>query len=167
MQEKRIINIKTTRNADSDKKFSVMSKSDFIEIYKKLSQQFPEAFKLRETRILKVEIHKDLRERSELKSSQIYKFLRMYCGTNDYRKAHCVGAKRYDLDGNQVGEVTQEQVNDIAKNIKARKKPQTHRGSGAMRGRHQQVSNDTKPAFRKPLVIEKRQKLSLAKASAV
>ena len=138
MQGKRVVNVKNTRGGTgvrgaSVKQVGMMDKSDFIAIYKKLSQQFPDAFKLRETRILKVEIHKDLRERSDLKSSQIYKFLRMYCSTKEYKMAHRAGAKRYDLDGRQVGEVTQEQIDDITKNMMKDRRKSSPRPKGGMR----------------------------------
>jgi len=75
-----------------------------------LQEKFPEAFPVSGVRILKVGIHKDIKEKTELNGSEIFMFLRKYCNSGKYREAHIEGAVRYDLNGVTPQVVTAEEA---------------------------------------------------------
>ena len=82
----------------------------YLKTLETLQEKFPEAFPVSETRILKVGIHKDIKEQTELNRGEIFMFLRKYCNSGRYRKAHIEGAYRYDLNGVTTEVVTAEEV---------------------------------------------------------
>jgi len=79
-----------------------------------MQEKFPEAFPASETRILKIGIHKEIRQHTEINGKDIFMFLRKYCNSWKYKKAHIEGAPRYDLNGITTEIVT---VEEAAKKI--------------------------------------------------
>lgn len=83
-----------------------------------LQEKFPEAFPTDQVRVLKLGIHKDIKENTEINSKDIFIFLRKYCRSFKYRQAHAEGASRYDLNGITTQIVTAEQVAKKAEFVK-------------------------------------------------
>ena len=67
--------------------------------------------------IFKKVIHRDIFNDEELKFSKtiIRKFLRLYAEQKEYVKLHIENTVRYDLEGNEAGIVTKEDVESLAK----------------------------------------------------
>ncbi len=67
--------------------------------------------------IFKKGIHRDIFNNEELKFSKtiIRKFLRLYAEQKEYIKLHIENTARYDLEGNEAGIVTKEDVESLAK----------------------------------------------------
>ena len=83
-----------------------------------LQEKFPEAFPKDQVRVLKLGIHKDIKENTEINSKDIFIFMRIYCRSFKYRQAHIEGANRYDLNGITTQTVTLEQVAKKAEFVK-------------------------------------------------
>jgi len=83
-----------------------------------LQEKFPEAFPTDQVRVLKLGIHKDIKENTEINGKDIFIFLRKYCRSFKYRQAHAEGASRYDLNGITTQIVTAEQVAKKAEFVK-------------------------------------------------
>ena len=83
-----------------------------------LQEKFPEAFPTDQVRVLKLGIHKDIKENTEINGKDIFIFLRKYCRSFKYRQAHTEGASRYDLKGITTQIVTAEQVAKKAEFVK-------------------------------------------------
>ena len=83
-----------------------------------LQEKFPEAFPTDQVRVLKLGIHKDIKENTEINSKDIFIFMRIYCRSFKYRQAHIEGANRYDLNGITTQTVTLEQVAKKAEFVK-------------------------------------------------
>ena len=94
-----------------------ISTPKFIEIWRRLNANFPNAFSLDGVKVLKHGIHLDLRNRSDLSNSYIAGFLHEYSSSPLYRKLTKEGAARYDLDGNVCGYVTAADV-ELGKKLK-------------------------------------------------
>lgn len=102
----------------------------FIKILKYLSVEFPKVFSLTGVKLLKHKIHLDLRQKTNLSHSDISRFLQKYINSPLYIKARKKNAKRYDLDGNECGFVTSEDIK-ISKDqmkliIKRKKEKEQH-----------------------------------------
>ena len=97
----------------SDKKGKKFNKKPvdprYLKILQVLQEKFPETFPASETRILKIGIHKEIKENTEINGKDIFMFLRKYCNSWKYKKAHIEGAPRYDLKGITPGIVTVEE----------------------------------------------------------
>lgn len=75
----------------------------------------------KEARPLAIGIHKAILERMpDLTKEKVSKALRFHTGTTRYLKALSQAERRYDLDGNEAGEVTEEQREAATKLIKER-----------------------------------------------
>ena len=103
------------KSSNSETKSAIKNKQkkfvvEYLEILKTLSDKFPKVFIKGEVKVLKLGIHKDIKERTDLKSREIGKFFRKYCNSKAYKEAHVESANRYDLDGNVVGVVTAEEM---------------------------------------------------------
>ena len=83
-----------------------------------LQEKFPEAFPTDQVRVLKLGIHKDIKENTEINSKDIFIFMRKYCRSFKYRQAHTCGASRYDLNGITTQIVTAEQAAKKAEFVK-------------------------------------------------
>lgn len=75
-----------------------------------LQERFPEAFPASEARILKIGIHKEIKQNTDINGREIFLFLRKYCTSAKYRRAHIEGASRYDLSGITTEVVTAEEA---------------------------------------------------------
>ena len=97
----------------SDKKGKKFNKKPvdprYLKTLQTLQEKFPETFPASETRILKIGIHKEIKENTEINGKDIFMFLRKYCNSWKYKKAHIEGAPRYDLKGITPGIVTVEE----------------------------------------------------------
>ncbi len=82
-----------------------------------LSQRYPKFFMRSKVFIFKKGIHRDIFNDEELKFSKtiIRKFLRLYAEQKEYVKLHIENTVRYDLEGNEAGIVTKEDVESLAK----------------------------------------------------
>ena len=82
----------------------------YQEILAELKEKFPLLFAQEKIRIMKKKIHLDILANTELSKEEVRSFLYQYCNTKKYLKAHKIGALRYDLDGNEIEEVTEQEV---------------------------------------------------------
>ena len=88
-----------------------MTREEYTKILEDLIKKYPKAFSLKKPKILKKRIHKDILGAFPIERKALMNVLFRYCNSKDYIKAHRVGAKRYDLQGNETGEyVTLEEV---------------------------------------------------------
>jgi ProP effector len=97
-------------------------KPDHRPIVEVLAELFPSVFVAegwRPHRPLKVGISNDLVERGILKPDETT-VLRSYCSRRLYQAALAAGGPRYDLDGNECGQVEPEQAGAAAKWLAAR-----------------------------------------------
>ena len=101
-------------------KVPFMKSSRFKELMQLFSKEFPEVFACKETKLMKIGIHEDISKKVDIDMSEIRGFLRMYCTGGKYLAAHTQGAKRHDLEGKELEEITQEQIDSVGKMIKAR-----------------------------------------------
>ena len=103
---------KSLAEKKSDKKGKKFNKKPvdprYLKTLQTLQEKFPETFPASETRILKIGIHKEIKENTEINGKDIFMFLRKYCNSWKYKKAHIEGAPRYDLKGITPGIVTVE-----------------------------------------------------------
>lgn len=95
----------------------LMDKKYFIAILNQFREEFPKAFPLKSFVILKKGIDLDLHNNSTLNISRtkLRLFLRVYTLSPGYKKAHTIGAKRYNLNGEIAGEVTKEEFDTCSK----------------------------------------------------
>lgn len=103
-------NRKSKQASSYDKPANVFDGKKYKEILDYLTTKFPDAFVQTKDKILKIGVHKDLKEQTELSSTVIRKFLRKYCKSAAYKKALQEGASRFDLQGNIAGTVVAEET---------------------------------------------------------
>ena len=98
-------------------KWHLLSPENYNKIFDSLSQRYPKFFMRGKVFIFKKGIHRDIFNDEELKFSKtiIRKFLRLYAEQKEYIKLHIESAARYDLEGNEAGIVTKEDVESLAK----------------------------------------------------
>jgi len=106
------------QNAKLKKNIKKSLDPKYPKILQILQEKFPEAFPKDQVRVLKLGIHKDIKENTEINGKDIFIFLRKYCRSFKYRQAHAEGASRYDLNGITTQTVTAEQVAKIAEFVK-------------------------------------------------
>lgn len=98
----------------SDKKGKKFNKKPvdprYLKTLQTLQEKFPETFPASETRILKIGIHKEIKENTEINGKDIFMFLRKYCNSWKYKKAHIESAPRYGLNSITAEIVTAEQA---------------------------------------------------------
>ena len=97
-------------NKAKNPKSSMLSKEEYNKTLQLLITQLPNTFSDKNPKILKIGIHKDLKEKTTLSSNTIKHFLRKYCHAKKYIAALIEGAPRYDLEGNIAGHVTIEET---------------------------------------------------------
>ena len=90
----------------SDKKGKKFNKKPvdprYLKTLQTLQEKFPEAFPASETRILKIGIHKEIKENTEINGKDIFMFLRKYCNSWKYKKAHIEGShSKYEVQNQQ------------------------------------------------------------------
>ncbi|WP_053332613.1 ProQ/FinO family protein [Candidatus Jidaibacter acanthamoebae] len=112
MDETNKLNSNTSNLIDNKAKKpkSSMSKEAYIQTLQFLITQFPNVFSDKNPKILKIKIHKDLKEKTNLSNNTIKHFLGKYCRTKKYKAALVETAPRYDLEGNIAGHVTIEET---------------------------------------------------------
>jgi len=98
-------------------KWHLLSPENYNKVFDVLSQRYPKFFMRGKVFIFKKGIHRDIFNDEELKFSKtiIRKFLRLYAEQKEYVKLHVESAVRYDLEGNEAGVVTKEDVESLAK----------------------------------------------------
>ena len=99
-----------------------MQPSRFKELMQLFNKEFPEVFACKEIKLLKLGIHEDIDKKVDIDMPEIKGFLRMYCTGGKYLAAHIQGAKRYDLEGKELEEVTQDQIDYVEKMMQTRSK---------------------------------------------
>ncbi|MBA8667366.1 hypothetical protein H1Q59_05610 [Holosporaceae bacterium 'Namur'] len=106
MPENNKTNTSNSITNEVKKRKSSMSKEEYNKTLQLLITQFPDTFSDKNPKILKIRIHRDLKERTTLSSNTIKYFLGKYCRTKKYKAALIETAPRYDLEGNIAGHVT-------------------------------------------------------------
>ena len=98
-------------------KWYLLSSENYNKVFDVLSQRYPKFFMRGKVFIFKKGIHRDIFNDEELKFSKtiIRKFLRLYAEQKEYVKLHIENTARYDLEGNEAGIVTKEDVESLAK----------------------------------------------------
>ncbi len=98
-------------------KWHLLSPENYNKVFDVLSQRYPKFFIRGKVFIFKKGIHRDIFNDEELKFSKtvIRKFLRLYAEQKEYMKLHIENTARYDLEGNEAGIVTKEDVESLAK----------------------------------------------------
>ena len=98
-------------------KWHLLSPENYNKVFDVLSQRYPKFFTRGKVFIFKKGIHRDIFNDEELKFSKtvIRKFLRLYAEQKGYTKLHIENTARYDLECNEAGIVTKEDVESFAK----------------------------------------------------
>ena len=111
------IEINNNKTKVKNKKITIISPEQYEEAYNELSSKYPKLFNKEDIKLLKVGIRRDIIANSNLtiSNSQLTKFLKVYCTSNKYKELHIENAKRYDLEGNESGIVTKEQIEGLLK----------------------------------------------------
>ena len=102
---------------DKAKKWHLLSPEDYDKVFDSLSVKYPKLFIKDLVFLFKKRLHQDIFNGGELEFSKtiIRKFLKLYTGQVKYIKLHTENTARYDLDGNEAGFVTKEDVVGLAK----------------------------------------------------
>ena len=97
--------------------YFLLTDEEYKKVFKELSDKSPKLFIKDRVLIMKKGIHRDIFNGGELEFSKtiIRKFLKLYTGQVKYIKLHTENTARYDLDGNEAGFVTKEDVVGLAK----------------------------------------------------
>ena len=95
----------------------MLTREEIKQILELLREKFPSAFSKKEFLILKKGIDLDIckSENIKINRTKLRTFLSIYTAHPGYRKIHVVGANRYDLKGNIVGQVTEEEYHNYKK----------------------------------------------------
>lgn len=93
-----------------------MQKEELQKLLKMLRKNFSKAFPEKSVVPLKKGIDLDICKSDKLiiNRTKVRLFLRYYTRNIFYAQTHIEGAKRYDLDGNIVGNVTKDDANSFA-----------------------------------------------------
>jgi len=102
---------------DREKKWHLLSPEDYNRVFNSLSVKYPKLFIKDVVFLFKKGLHQDIFNGGELEFSKtvIRKFLKLYTGQAKYIKLHRENTARYDLEGNEAGIVTKEDVVGLAK----------------------------------------------------
>ena len=98
------------------------------EILEKLQELYPQIFSIDNPKLLKIGINKDIKAEGKIQATSVEfsRFFRYFCTRPTYTKQQIIGAKRYNLLGEEEeGEVTERdlEAKSIAlANIKAKNK---------------------------------------------
>lgn len=88
--------------------------AEYHRLLKLVQEKYPTTFPIGPSiKILAIGIHIELAEQLAIPKTLVRKFLRKYCGTRKYRETTQLGTKRYNLAGDVVGEVTEEQIKSL------------------------------------------------------
>ena len=82
------------------------------EILKQLQELYPQLFSIDEPKLLKVGVYKDIRSEAKIQVSaqELSRFLHYFCTRPAYNTKQELGAKRYNLLGEEAGVVTQKDL---------------------------------------------------------
>jgi ProP effector len=85
----------------------LLSVEECTDLLAKVQKKYPKTFPAKNNPkvILAIGIHKELANGLEISMGKARKFCAIYCNKKSYKDARVLGAKRYDLEGNIVGEV--------------------------------------------------------------
>ena len=99
------------------KNWHLLSPEDYNKVFDYLSKKYPKLFIKDEVFVLKKGVHQDIFHDTELEFSKtvIRKFLKLYTEQKKYIELHIENTSRYDLEGNEVGLITKEDVESLAK----------------------------------------------------
>ncbi len=101
---------KSIKDTNAQKPKNHLSKEKFNEILQYLIKEFPNTFSMKKPKMLKIRIHRDLKEKTNLSANILKHFLSKYCRSKAYKAEHLENAPRYDLEGNIVGHITEQEV---------------------------------------------------------
>ena len=95
----------------------LLSPEDYNKVFDYLSNKYPKLFIKDEVFVFKKGVNHDIFNDTELKFSKtvIRKFLKLYTEQKKYVELHIENTPRYDLEGNEAGFVTKEDVESLAK----------------------------------------------------
>ena len=95
----------------------LLSPEDYNKVFDYLSNKYPKLFIKDEVFVFKKGVNHDIFHDTELKFSKtvIRKFLKLYTEQKKYVELHIENTPRYDLEGNEAGFVTKEDVESLAK----------------------------------------------------
>jgi len=98
-------------------RWSLLSPEDYNKVFDYLSNKYPKLFIKTEVFVFKKGVNHDIFNDTELKFSKtvIRKFLKLYTEQKKYVELHIENTPRYDLEGNEAGFVTKEDVESLAK----------------------------------------------------
>ena len=101
-----------------------MLPEEYDNAFEELSSKYPELFIKDKPKVLKIGIDKDILADSDLKMSQtqLRKFFKVYISSKGYRELHVENSPRYDLEGNEVGVVTKENIEALKRRAEETKK---------------------------------------------
>lgn len=94
---------------------------DFEEIYNKLHEKSPKVFNLEDPVMFAVQIHKEIKEFTGLTDGEVRFWVGKYMRKSKYYKKHNVGTPRYNFNGEQEGEVTEEHVTRMNEKLRPKK----------------------------------------------
>ena len=97
------------------KKDQLLSSEDYNKIFNILAHEYPKLFNKQDVKLLKVGIRKEILANDNLRinKKQLSEFFKLYCTSKEYKELHVENAKRYDLEGNESGVVTKEQIEGL------------------------------------------------------
>jgi sRNA-binding protein len=106
------------------KQHYVMLPEKYDNAFEELSSKYPKLFIKDKPKVLKIGIDKDILADSDLKMSQtqLRKFFKVYISSKGYRELHVENSLRYDLEGNEVGVVTKENIEALKRRAEETKK---------------------------------------------
>ena len=101
-----------------------MPRAKIESILKALQETYPQTFPIDSYLILKRGIDLDIckDDKININRTKLRKFLKIYTFNLNYQQVHVIGAKRYDLAGEVVGEVIKERIVSLKKNLELRNK---------------------------------------------
>jgi ProP effector len=82
------------------------------EILEKLQELYPQLFSIDNPKLLKIGINKDIKAEGKIQATSVEfsRFFRYFCTRPNYIKQQIVGAKRYNLLGEEDGEVSEQDL---------------------------------------------------------
>ena len=109
---------------DKSKKWHLLSPEDYDKVFSTLSSKYPNLFIKDKVFVLKKGLHQDIFNSGELEFSKtvIRKFLKIYTEQAKYIVLHIENTPRYDLEGQEAGLVTKEDIVGLTKKKKEIKK---------------------------------------------
>lgn len=100
------VNLERSSPLNPSKKL-LLSVEEYMDLLVKVRKKYPKTFPVKNSPqvVLAVGIHKELANGLGISMTKARKFCTIYCHKKSYKEVRISGAKRYDLEGNIVGEV--------------------------------------------------------------